>query len=171
MIFQKTVINLNKFKLCIMKTLAVIFFALVAVSISYAQKSIDLSIKTTDGNLIKQDADIYTMPTIKIIGLSTDAEFNKLEKQIKSDAYVAKFQYLDNAEADGARKALLCFKGNDENTIVNFFKSISVNNIIINDKSFSINNIDEMKAYVKDLKAKNKERSANAKKRVSDANE
>jgi hypothetical protein len=171
LIYQKTVINLDKFKHSIMKKLAVILFVFVAFSMTYAQKSIDLSIKTTDGNLFKKDADIYTMPTIKIIGLSTDAEYNKLEKQIKGNDYVAKFQYLDNAEQDGARKALLCFKGNDEKTIVDFFKSISVNNIIINDKSFSVNNIDELKAYVKDIKVKNKERSANVKKRVSDANE
>lgn len=155
-----------------MKTLALIFFVFVAISTTYAQKSIDLSIKTTDGNLFKQDADIYTMPTIKIHGLKTEADFKNLETSILENAYVAKFHYLDNAEVDGARDAILCFKGNDEKTIVNFFKSINVNNIIINDKTFSINQTEEIKAYVRELKNKNNnERSANAKKRVSDNNE
>ena len=157
-----------------MKTFALIMLALVAFSFANAQKSIDLSIKTSDGNLFKQDADIYTMPTIKILGLKTDAEFKTLEKSILADPYVAKFQYLDQAEADGARKALLSFKGNDEKTIVNFFKSINVNNIIINDKTFTVNQIEEIKTYVHELKAKKKaERDANtaSKKRVSDPNE
>ena len=50
LIYQKTVINLDKFKHSIMKKLAVILFVFVAFSMTYAQKSIDLSIKTTDGN-------------------------------------------------------------------------------------------------------------------------
>lgn len=156
-----------------MKTLALIFFVVVAISsTTFAQKSIDLSIKTTDGNLLKQDADIYTMPTIKILGLKTEADFKNLETSILENAYVAKFHYLDNAEADSARKALLCFKGNDEKTIVNFFKSINVNNIIINDKTFSVNQTEEIKAYVHELKnKKNNERSANDKKRVTNSNE
>lgn len=155
-----------------MKTLALILFVLVAMSTTYAQKSIDLSLKTTNGNLFKQDADVYTMPIIKILGLKTESEFKNLETNILANAYVAKFQYLDNAEADGARKALLCFKGNDEKTIVNFFKSINVNNIIINDNTFSINQIEEIKAYVHELKnKKNNERIANTKKTVSGQNE
>ncbi|NSW44744.1 MAG: hypothetical protein HPY79_02820 [Bacteroidales bacterium] len=156
-----------------MKTFVLIMLAIVAFGITSAQKSIDLSIKTDNGNLFKQDADIYTMPTIKILGLKTDAEFKNLEKSILADPYVAKFQYLDNAEPDGARKALLSFKGNDEKTIVNFFKSINVNNIIINDKTFSVNQIEEIKTYVRELKAKKKaERDAiPSKKRVSDPNE
>lgn len=155
-----------------MKTLALILFVFVAMSTTYAQKSIDLSLKTNDGNLFQQDADIYTMPTIKILGLKTENEFKNLETSILANAYVAKFQYLDNAEADGARKALLCFKGNDEKNIVNFFKSINVNNIIINDKTFSVNQTEDIKAYVHELKnKKNNERSANAKKRVTDNNE
>jgi len=156
-----------------MKTYVLIILAIVTFGITNAQKSIDLSLKTDNGNLFKQDADIYTMPTIKILGLKTDAEFKTLEKSILANPYVAKFQYLDNAEADGARKALLSFKGNEEKTIVNFFKSINVKNIIINDKTFSVDQVEEIKAYVREIKAKKKaERNAlPSKKRVSDPNE
>lgn len=155
-----------------MKTLALILFVFVAMSITYAQKSIDLSLKTTNGNLFKHDGDIYTMPTIKILGLKTESEFKNLETSILANAYVAKFQYLDNAEADGARKAILCFKGNDEKIIVDFFKSINVNNFIINDKTFSINQIEEIKAYIHELKLKNKnEHTPNERKTVSGSKE
>lgn len=155
-----------------MKTFALFIFALIAFSLVNAQKNIDLSMKISDGKLLKNDADIYTLPTIKILGLKTEAEFIHLEKTILANTNVAKFQYLDNPETDGARKALLSFKVKDEKIIVDLFKSINVNNIYINDKTFSVNQIEEIKAYVRELKEKkNTERSAIAKKRIPDSNE
>lgn len=147
-----------------MKTLVTFFFVFIAF-FAFSQKDIEISIKTDDGKIIKKDADVFTLTTFKIHGLKTETEFDQLKKTALINSNVAKFEYLAEAEQDGSRKAIASFKNKDENTIIDFLKSINVKKITINQDSFTLDQKEELKKYIKDLKVKMKERAEDAKKR------
>ncbi len=149
-----------------MKTLLTFFFVFTAF-FAFSQKGVEISFKTDDGRLIKKDADIYTMSTFKIHGLKTQEEFDQLKKTALKNTNVAKFEYLAEAEPDGSRKAIASFKNNEENVVFDFLKSINVKKITINDDSFTMDQKEELKKYIKELKAKMKERTGERNKQKS----
>lgn len=147
---------MNK-KLIIMKTLnfALLFlFSLFA----YSQKqAVDISIVCKDGNLLKQDADVFSMGPFQIQGLKSNSDYENFEKLVKKQKIVTKFEYIQDSKQKDARMAVVSFSTNNDIEIESFLKNINLNKLIVNDRSFTLNQKEELKAYLKELKDKHLE--------------
>lgn len=139
-----------------MKALILSVFILFTVSYSFAQKQVEISFNSKDGNFLHQDADVYSFGPFKVIGLTTNNDYASFEKLVKKQSIVKKFEYVNTT--DKTREAVISFSTNDENAIQNFFKTIHVSKITVNDRSFSIEQKEEFKAYLKELKQKHVEK-------------
>lgn len=136
-------------------------FVLVTMAIfTFSQKGIEISFKTKDGIIIKKDADIYTTSAFKIHGLKTHDEYEQLKATALKNENVVKFEYLSETKPDGSLSAIASFKNNEDSTIFDFLKSINVKEITINDNSFTLEQKEELKKYIKELKAKYRERNS-----------
>jgi len=139
------------------------------VSWSYAQKSVDFVIKNNTGKLFEKVNDAFLLTGLKVSGLQTASDFEAFKKLALSQSGVKEFDYLAEAESNGARKSKLILASKEEPTFLNFLKGVGVKHIIINDKSFTLDQSEQLKNYLKELREKHKER-ANASKNVSGQN-
>jgi hypothetical protein len=150
-----------------MKKLFVLVFVLTLVSWSYAQKSVDFVIKNSTGKLFNESNGVYTLTFLKVVGLKSTTDFDAFKKLVTSQAIVKKFDYVAEAESDGARKATLELKSSEKDTIIDFFKAINVKHFVVNDKSFTLDQSEQLKNYLKELKEKAKQQKSSGEKRVS----
>ncbi len=142
-----------------MKTLNLISLFLLFSLIAYSQKqSVEFSIECKDGNLLKQDADVYSMGPIKISGLKSNSDYEKFEKLVKKQSIVKKFEYIPETNQKESKIAVMSFSTNNDNEIESFFKTINLSKLNINDRSFTLNQKEEIKAYLKELKNKHSEK-------------
>lgn len=151
------ILNLSK-KLKIMKTLNLTLAFFIISFFVYSQKqAIDISIACKDGNLFKQDADVFSMGPFQIHGLATNKDYENFEKLVKKQSIVRKFEYINDSNQKENRSAIVSLSTNDENAIESFFKAINLNKLNVNDKSFTLSQKEELKKYLKELKDKHAE--------------
>ena len=132
-----------------MKKLFILVFVLSLVSWSYAQKSVDFVLKNTTGKLFDESNGVYTLTFLKVVGLKSSTDFDAFKKLVTSQSIVKKFDYLAEAEADGARKATLELSSKEN--LMDFFKAINVSHIVVNDKSFTLDQSEQLKNYLKEF--------------------
>ncbi|MCX7861712.1 MAG: hypothetical protein N2449_01810 [Bacteroidales bacterium] len=141
-----------------MKTALVFIIFIFTCSGVFSQKQIEFAITCQDGNLFRNDANVYSFGPFKIIGLKTKADFEQFEKQLKKQSIVTKFEYVAPDNADGTKNAMLSINTNEENAIVNLFKAINLSKLTVNDRSFTIDQKEDLKAYLQELKNKHLEK-------------
>ena len=139
-----------------MKTLFLSALVIFLASYSFAQKQVEIALNSNDGNIFRQDADVYSFGPFKIIGLTTNSDYASFEKLVKKQTIVKKFEYVSTT--DKSREAIISLSTNDENAVQNFFKAIHVSKITVNDRTFAIDQKEEFKAYIKELKQKHLEK-------------
>jgi hypothetical protein len=139
-----------------MKKLMLMPFLVVVFLFAYSQKqNVEFSVKTKDGNLLKEDADVYTFGPFKIIGLNTKSDYENFDKKVKNQSIVRKFEYTD--EGNNEKSAILVVSTNEEKSWEDFLKAIGVGKITVNDKTFTLDQKEELKKYLKELKEKHHE--------------